>query len=211
LLIARKTPKLENRLSLSLSLSYEIRNNNEYKTVSLAEILEEVKERKQNNQIPIWSITNDEGFVNENEEHTERVASENTSRYKIVSPNNFAYNPARINVGSLALNESEKIGCVSPSYIVFRIKNTTINPKYLYWLLHSTIAQEQIKSFVMGGVRNSLSFENLGKISIPISLLLEKQNEVVKEWEENWKEINRQKKSVEYFQEKKKKFLNKLW
>ena len=63
----------------------------------------------------------------------------------------------------------------------------------------------------MGAVRNSLSFENLGKISVPIALSLEKQQEVIKEWEENWKEINRQKQSIKYFQEKKKKSLNKIW
>lgn len=139
------------------------------------------------------------------------MASKDISNYKLVFPNNFAYNPARINVGSLALNESEKIGCVSPSYIVFRIKDPTINPKYLYCLINFPMVKEQIKNFAYGGVRESLNFDNLGKISVPISLSLEKQQEVIREWEENKEEITRQKQSIKYFQEKQQKFLNKLW
>ena len=107
-----------------------------------------MKEKNRENQTPVWSITNDEGFTDEDEEHVERVASEDTSQYKLVFPNDFAYNPARINIGSLALNKSEKIGCVSPSYTVFRIKGQAINPKCLYCLLHSTMIKEQIKNFV---------------------------------------------------------------
>jgi type I restriction enzyme S subunit len=129
----------------------------------------------------------------------------------LVFADNFAYNPARINVGSLALNESKKIGCVSPSYIVFRIKTPTINPKYLYCLLNSSMVKKQVKDFCFGGVRESLSFDNLGKVSVPISFSLEKQQEIIREWEENKAEINKQKQSIKYFQEKQQKFLNNLW
>jgi type I restriction enzyme, S subunit len=176
------------------------------------EILEEAKERNQDSQTPIWSITNDKGLVDESEEHSERIASANISNYKLVFPNDFAYNPAWIHVGSLALNESKKIGCVSPSYIVFRIKDPTINPKYLYCLFNSSMVKEQIKNFAYDKTRRkSLSFENLGKISVPIILSYEKQQEAIKEWEEDKKEIDRQKQSVKYFQEKQQKLLNNLW
>jgi len=81
----------------------------------------------------------------------------------------------------LALNESKKIGCVSPSYIVFRIKELLVYPKYLYCLLNSSMVKEQIKNFAYGGVRESLNFENLGKISVPINFSLEKQQKIIKE------------------------------
>jgi len=82
--------------SFHFFLSYEIKKNN-YKTVHLVQILEELKEKNQNNQTSIWSIINDKGIVNEDEEHSEKVTSKDISNYKLVFPNNFVYNFARIN------------------------------------------------------------------------------------------------------------------
>lgn len=50
---------------------------------------------------------------------TKRVFSESIAKYIIVKPNQFAYNPARINIGSIGRNTFGFDGCVSPVYVVF--------------------------------------------------------------------------------------------
>ena len=50
----------------------------------------------------VLSVSNKLGFVEQSEQFEDRtVASEDITKYKIVRTNDFAYNPARINVGSI--------------------------------------------------------------------------------------------------------------
>lgn len=96
------------------------------------------------------------------------VASENISKYKIVKPNYYAYNPSRINVGSIALNDSDEIGCVSPMYVVFRLKDDSLDKHYLLWLLKSTSMRNIIADASYGSVRQQLRFKDLSRLRIPI-------------------------------------------
>ena len=50
---------------------------------------------------------------------TKQVFSESIAKYITVKPLQFAYNPARVNIGSLGMNTFEFDGCVSPVYVVF--------------------------------------------------------------------------------------------
>ncbi len=51
----------------------------------------------------VLSVSNSQGFIQQSEQFENRiVASDDTSNYKIVARNDFAFNPARINVGSIA-------------------------------------------------------------------------------------------------------------
>ena len=57
------------------------------------------------------SVSNKQGFINQSEQFEDRiVASDDTSNYKVVKKDDFAYNPARINVGSIARLTSLKSG-----------------------------------------------------------------------------------------------------
>ena len=60
-------------------------------------------------------------------------------------------------------------------------------------------------------VRQSLNFDNLDKVSISINFSVEKQQEIIKEWEENKEEINKHKLSIKYLQEKLQKILDNIW
>ena len=91
----------------------------EWKEIKLGNFLEEKSERNTKNIDLILSVTNKFGFVTQVEYFDKSVASDNTANYKIVRKGNFAYNPSRINVGSIALLESYEIGILSPMYVVF--------------------------------------------------------------------------------------------
>ena len=71
-------------------------------------------------------ITNIQG-VNSLSKFVETKAETNgldIGNYKIVKQYDFAYNPSRINIGSIALRQNMENCVVSPMYVVFRISNT---------------------------------------------------------------------------------------
>ena len=82
------------------------------------------KSKKETN---ILSVSNKWGFVEQSEQFEDRiVASEDITNYKVVRTNDFAYNPARINVGSIARLKRYESGIVSPMYICFHSQNALL-------------------------------------------------------------------------------------
>lgn len=84
-------------------------------------IIKQKSIRNKNNEIKdIYSVNNKDGFILQSDQFKDRiVASEDTTNYKIIKKDYFAYNPARINVGSIARMKYKKIGIISPMYICF--------------------------------------------------------------------------------------------
>ena len=98
----------------------------------IGDFIEQTSKRNKNRAIQnVLSVSNRQGFIQQSEQFENRsVASDDTSSYKIVKKNNFAFNPARINVGSIARLTTFDRGIVSPMYICFRTKDTLF-PEYL--------------------------------------------------------------------------------
>ena len=92
-----------------------------YPTRYIGDCIEQVSRRNKNGEIDnILSVSNKSGFVTQSEQFEDReIASEDTTNYKVVRLNDFAYNPARINVGSIARLQSSSTGIVSPMYVCF--------------------------------------------------------------------------------------------
>jgi type I restriction enzyme M protein len=159
----------------------EIVIKSDYKIVKLEDLIVESKEKVGNSLIiSPWSVSNKLGFTTSDELFNDQIHSENLKSYKKIQSNYFAYNPSRINVGSIALNETDKVGCVSPMYVVFRIKETKlITPKYLFLLLKSDYINKIISKQAYGAVRKQLKFEGLKKISIPLPSI-NKQIEIMR-------------------------------
>ena len=95
----------------------------------IGDFIEQTSKRNKNRAIQnVLSVSNRQGFIQQSEQFENRsVASDDTSSYKIVKNNNFAFNPARINVGSIARLTTFDRGIVSPMYIcnhtIFRHAN----------------------------------------------------------------------------------------
>ena len=144
--------------------------HSKYGRVSL--ITKEVSNRNRDGAVErILSVTNHSGFVLPEEQFEHRVASADLSNYKIVSNGQYAYNPSRINVGSIARLDDWDTGVLSPMYVVFRLKEKKVNSDYfLHWLsLEET--RQRIKNSAQGSVRETVSFGNFGAISIPLPSL----------------------------------------
>lgn len=109
----------------------------------------------------VLSVTNQKGFIEQREQFDRVVASEDLSNYKIVQRGQFAYNPSRVNVGSLDLLRTFDIGVLSPMYIVFETDETKFLSIFLYYQLKTFWFTGHIPMFVQGSVRDSLSFDGL--------------------------------------------------
>lgn len=88
--------------------------------VPLGKFVKEYSVRnKSNEEIPVYSVTNSQGFCTEY--FGKEVASQDKTTYKIVPKGYFAYNPSRINVGSVDWQRNEDRVIVSPLYNVFSV------------------------------------------------------------------------------------------
>lgn len=108
-----------------------------------------------------FGVSNEDGITK-----SKYAAEGKAEDYKIIEKGCFAYNPYRINVGSIAyLAEADK-GLISPAYVVFKPKDKTVEPELLLKFLKSSEGIRQIKLHARGTVRQALRFEDLCKIEI---------------------------------------------
>ena len=107
------------------------------------------------------------GFIRQSEQFEDKtVASEDKRNYKVVTKRCFAYNPARINVGSIALLETQQVGIISPMYVCFKTNNQLVSD-YLKFYYQSAIFFKELHKKLEGSVRQCLTYENMCEIQIP--------------------------------------------
>ena len=95
---------------------------------------------------------------------TKQVFSESIEKYLLVRPGDFAYNPARVNIGSLGLNEYPFDGCVSPVYVVFRCED---GYNHFFDLYRTTKPfKDEVLSRSSGGVRQTLGYKDFSLIQV---------------------------------------------
>ena len=126
--------------------------------------------------IPVYSVTNENGFCTGY--FSKDVSSKDRTTYKIVPRGCFAYNPSRINVGSVDWQNCEDRVIVSPLYVVFEVSDE-LDRQYLLHYLKSDVANAFIRANGAGSVRDNLRFNALS--DIPIRFVpVEEQREIVK-------------------------------
>lgn len=89
------------------------------------------------------------------------------SRYKVVPPGAFAYNPMRLNIGSIAYNTFGRPLLVSPDYEVFRVREGVADPDYVNQLRYSAYWASFMKRAGAGSVRVRIYFSDLGRLTVP--------------------------------------------
>ena len=164
--------------------------------------------RRNNGCKRVLSVTNTRGFILQEEQFDKIVASNDTSNYKVVRRGEFAYNPSRVNVGSLdMLNEYDE-GILSPMYIVFKA-NENIDKSYLLQCLQSWWFRGHIPAYTQGSVRDSLSFDGLCSMKFNIPTLQE-QKAISAILEQADKEIEIQKQKLSSLQSQKRGLMQQL-
>lgn len=131
---------------------------------------------KERNDVKVLSPVTSGELVLSEEYFTKQVFSSSIAKYKIVNKGDFAYNPARVNIGSIGRNEFDFDGCVSPVYVVFSVLDGYEN--YFDLFRKTDFFKDSVASLAIGGVRQSLSYDDLSLIEtiIPSKNIVEKFN-----------------------------------
>ena len=131
---------------------------------------------KERTDVKVLSPVTTGELVLSEEYFSKQVFSSSIAKYKIVNIGDFAYNPARVNIGSLGRNEFEFDGCVSPVYVVLSVIDGYEN--YFDLFRKTDFFKDKVASLAIGGVRQSLSYDDLSSIEtiIPNINIVEKFN-----------------------------------
>ena len=146
------------------------------KIVKLGSLIKEysIKYKNTADDIPVYSVTNSSGFKKSTDYFNKEVFSADLSSYKLVYKNSFAYNPSRINVGSISYQGIEDGVLVSPLYNVFSI-NEKITPRYLNYFFKSNYSKNYIKNHTSGSVRSNFRIKDMSDMDIILPSLEEQE------------------------------------
>lgn len=124
---------------------------------------------------PAYSINNRKGFVPQSEQFEEGSYEDlDKTAYKIVRKGEFAYNPARVNVGSIGrLRDAEEVA-VSSLYVCVRVDDKVDGKFFNAWTKSRDFYKETVRN-TEGSVREYLFYENFANMRIPIPTVAEQQ------------------------------------
>ena len=136
-----------------------------WRVVTMGEVTTEIRTKVGNRTgIKVLSPINTGKLALSEEYFTKQVFSNSIAKYILVEPKSFAYNPARVNIGSIGMNEFPFDGCVSPVYVVFRCEDEY---EYLFDFFRKG---ERFKTEVItrsiGGVRQTLAYNDFSMIKM---------------------------------------------
>lgn len=150
----------------------------------------------------LLGVSNKNGMFDADELYGKEI----NQKYHKVENNWLAYNPYRINVGSIGLKTSGLKGeYISPAYVVFSCKETVL-PEYIYFLIKTDTFNKIINDSTTGTVRQTLHFDKLAEIEVPIPTI-KQQEEILKEYKATLAEIEKLKENLHIIERKKDTYL----
>jgi type I restriction enzyme S subunit len=155
----------------------------EWRVVRLGEVLEEVVERVNDSKLPhaadlpVLSLTKNEGLVLQSDRFGKRIATEDVSEYKVVRKGQIVYNPYVIWEGAIHILAKYEAGIVSPVYPVLQAKFHEADPYFLDAWLRTPPAIAAYNRFAAGAVnrRRAIRKPDFLQISIPLPPLSEQR------------------------------------
>jgi type I restriction enzyme, S subunit len=105
-----------------------------------------------------------------------KYTSKELSRYKVLRPGMFAYNPMRLNIGSIAAcTDKHTVGLVSPDYVVFGCKPDALDPAFLGYAIKGPEWRQWTTAAGVGSVRVRIYFRELAKMPMTVPPLAEQK------------------------------------
>lgn len=113
-------------------------------------------------ELECYAVTNDRGFISQKEAHDDfgYMAEVDTTAYNIVPPSSFAYNPARINVGSIGYYTGTENVIVSSLYEVFQTADY-VDDRFMWHWFKSDHFPKWIERLQEGSVRLYFYYDKL--------------------------------------------------
>jgi type I restriction enzyme, S subunit len=177
---------------------FSARIRSSYPVVRLAPLIHEHSERVRPFDYPettfrILGVTNTGGIFHA----YDKLGKEINQPYQRVDAGDFAYNPYRVNVGSIGVVPTELGGnYISPAYVVFGTDMTRLLPEYLILILKADWFNPMVRAATAGSVRQNLTFDLLCTLEIPLPPLTE-QKSIVARWRKAQDEIAAARERVE--------------
>ena len=122
----------------------------------------------------ILGVNNQTGIFDAYEENGSKIKQ----KYKKMQVGWIAYNPYRVNVGSIGIRTEEHLfEYISPAYVVFSCKKGLL-PEFLFLLMKTDLFNKIIRENTTGSVRQNLNYSVLSNLQIPLPSLGE-QNKII--------------------------------
>lgn len=177
----------------------------------IEDIAQEISlKNKKNKELTVLSCTKYDGLVPSLEYFGRRVFGSDTSTYKLVPINTFAYATNHIEEGSIGYQDFLTEALISPMYTVFRT-NDLVYDYYLYQLLKSHHYIHHYKKRMEGSIdrRGGLRWDDFSKIPLALPEY-EEQVAIANFVAEASKEVTFQKQHLAKLQTQKKGLMQKL-
>ena len=155
--------KLE-ELSINLFNKYFLTDDSNHAIIKLKDITKNNRDRVTDNDYKVLSAVNTGNLVFSDDYFDKKVYSKDITKYLVVKKNCFAYNPARVNIGSIGLNNYDDKCCVSPVYVTFSVEDEYVDFFNFFFKSKSFLSQVNMRA--SGSVRQVLSYDSFGEIEI---------------------------------------------
>ena len=146
--------------------------------VMLGEVIQSAKsDRCGNDDYPVLSITKGEGIILQSNKFKKRIASQDTSQYKVVCRGQLVQG-IHIDEANFGIQDIVDAGIVSPAYKVWNVDSSIINPKYLEEVLRSPRSIQYYAFNFNGSIkrRERLSDKDFLAMKIPCPLMEEQEH-----------------------------------
>ena len=165
----------------------------EWKLLSLGEVTTQIKQKVGDDKYKVFSAVNTGNLILSEEYFDKQVFSKSIEKYIVVKQKEFAYNPARVNIGSIGRNDFDYDGCVSPVYVAFKVEKGYEN--FMNMFIKSNRFNQWVITLASGSVRQTLNYTDFSiiKIAYPPKDLIEKFNII---YERYYKLINHNKSTI---------------
>lgn len=141
-------------------------HTNNYEIKQLSDVTTNNRNKiDQTKEYKVLSAVNTGNLVLSDDYFDKQVYSKDIGKYLNVNKNDFAYNPARINIGSIGLNTFDFNCCVSPVYVTFSVDKDYIDFFDFYFKSKKFNAEVTLRA--SGSVRQALNYNDFGMIEIP--------------------------------------------
>jgi len=96
-----------------------------------------------------------------------KYTANSLEKYKAIERGMFAYNPMRLNIGSIGYcSQNIQPGLVSPDYVVFECNPKKLDPEFLNYYIGSTAWLEWTAKAGVGSVRLRIYYKELAQLPI---------------------------------------------
>ena len=142
-------------------------DHNGWTKIWLGELTEEAKGRINDatgKGRSVYGVDGHDGLVPQ-----AKYMSSDLTRYKIVEPGMFAYNPMRLNIGSIGYcSDQYEPGLVSPDYVVFKCKENLLLSEFLAWVTRGPEWMAWASQAGVGSVRTRIYYQELSQLVITL-------------------------------------------